>query len=456
MNRHHESGGCRSCPGWRTVTRCDVDTPQGLKSLFHAVSVLRSGGGARLWMAPGFGAVGQERTTVSTLSANPIGAAGAGTADFTPTIGVEEEFVLADPGTGAPFLGNTAVAAAARRCGAELQLELSRCQIETATPVCTTITDLGNQLRRTRAQVAAAASAVGVAVLATGVPPFGPPPTSITALPRYQRMAEHFGLLGEQVICGCHVHVGLDDRNLAVQVSNHLRPWLPVLLALTANSPVLAGRDTRYASWRHVLWSRWPSAGPPPYFRSAQHYDTVVADMLDHEVILDTAMVYWDVRLSAHLPTLEVRVSDVPATVEETVLLAALVRALVTTALRAVHSGQQAPVLDPALLRAAYWRAARDGVSGYALDTGSGHLISAREATARLVDHVRPALERTGDYRTVRCAVECVLGAGNGAVRQRRILRAGSRADLLHMLTCTTTDTCASTEELGHDTADRS
>ncbi|MGW5153456.1 carboxylate-amine ligase [Rhodococcus koreensis] len=393
---------------------------------------------------------------MSTLSADPIGAAGAESADSAPTIGVEEEFVLVDPDTGTPFLGNTAVAAAAQTRGAELQLELSRCQIETATPVCTTLTDLRDQLRRTRAQVAAAATAVGAAVLATGVPPFGPPPTSITALPRYQRMTEHVGLLAEQVICGCHVHVGLADRDLAVQVSNHLRPWLPVLLALTANSAIAAGRDTGYASWRHVLWSRWPSAGPPPYFRSAQHYDTVVAAMLDHEVILDTAMLYWDVRLSAHLPTLEVRVSDVPATAEETVLLAALVRALVTTALGAVDRGQPAPVLDPAVLRAAYWRAARDGVTGYAVDTGSGHLVSAREVTARLVDHVRPALERTGDYRTVHCAVECVLGAGNGAVRQRRTLQAGTLADLLRVLTRPTPDAGASPEELGHGTADRS
>ena len=178
--------------------------------------------------------------------------------------------------------------------------------------------------------------------------------------------------------------------------------------------------------------------------------------MLDHVVILDTAMLYWDVRLSAHLPTLEVRVSDVPATTDETVLLAALVRALVTTALGAIDRGQPVPVLDPALLRAAYWRAARDGVTGYAVDTGSGHLVPAREATARLVDHVRPALERTGDYRTVHCAVECVLGAGNGAVRQRRTLQAGTLADLLRVLTRPTPDSCASTEELGHGTADRS
>ena len=283
--------------------------------------------------------------------------------DIRPfTVGVEEEFVLVDPATGLPSLTNTTVAAGAS--DVELQLELSRCQIETCTPVCDSIPAVRRELRRTRLAVTRAAARSGSRPLAVGVPIWGPPSGSMTDTPRYQDMAERFGHLAEQVICGCHVHVCVPDRDLAVQVSNHLRPWLPALLALTANSPIIDGIDTGHASWRHLLWARWPSAGPPPYLRSAAHYDAVVAKLVEDGQIHDASMVYWDVRLSAHLPTVEIRISDVPATIEETALLASLVRALVITAVADIDRGRLAVPIDQARLRWGCRAAARDGLSG--------------------------------------------------------------------------------------------
>ncbi|TQC41702.1 YbdK family carboxylate-amine ligase, partial [Rhodococcus sp. WS4] len=239
-----------------------------------------------------------------------------------------------------------------------------------------------------------------------------------------------------------HVHVGVPNRDEAVAVSNHLRPWLPVLLALTANSPISAGRDTGYASWRHILWSRWPSAGPPPYFRSAQHYDSVVARMLENESVLDTAMIYWDIRLSAHLPTIEVRIADVPATAGEAVLLAALIRGLVGTALTDIRRGAAGPMLDEQVLRSAYWRAAHDGLTGHGIDAFSARLVPAGALLERLLTRIRPALEEYGDYTAARAAVTRVLATGNGAARQRRALRAGSLATVVDLLTHTTTEGC--------------
>ena len=148
------------------------------------------------------------------------------------TVGVEEEFVLVDPATGRPSLTSTTVAAAAS--GIDLQLELSKCQIETSTPVCAGIPALRGELVRARSLAAQAASRSGSRLLAVGVPLWCPPVGSVTEMPRYLHMAERFGKLAEQVICGCHVHICVPDRDLAVQVSNHLRWWLPTLLALTA------------------------------------------------------------------------------------------------------------------------------------------------------------------------------------------------------------------------------
>jgi len=347
-----------------------------------------------------------------------------------------------DSHTGVPLLSNTAVAAAGTALGIDLQLELSRCQIETATPVCARISDLDRELRRARSLAAAAAARSGTQLLATGVPVLGPVPRAITDTPRYRRMADGFGALAEQVICGCHVHVCVPDRETAVQVSNHLRPWLPALLALTANSPIIANVDTGYASWRRILWARWPSAGPPPYFRSARHYDALVATMLDCGSILDPAMVYWDVRLSAHLPTIEIRISDVPATVHETVLLAVLVRALVTTALSALGRGDLARPVGDDLLRAACWRAAHDGLTGHGIDTAAQNLIPVARLLGLLLAHVRTALEGTGDYACTRAAVARVLDHGNGAVNQRRALCTGTVADVVRTVADRTTDIC--------------
>ncbi len=361
------------------------------------------------------------------------------------TVGVEEEFVLVDPATGLPSLTNTIVAA--RAPDAELQLELSQCQVETCTPVCASIPELHRELRRARLSVTRAAARAGARALAVGVPIWGPPPGSVTDTPRYRLMAAHFGELAEQVICGCHVHVCVPDRDVAVQVSNHLRPWLPTLLALTANSPITGGTDTGYASWRHRLWARWPSAGPPPYLRSAADYDDAVAKLVEDGHILDTAMVYWDVRLSSHLPTIEIRISDVPATVEETALFASLVRALVITSVAAVDSGRPSDPVGLAHLRAACRRAARDGLAGPQFRTATKHSVPLRGSVAHLLSHIRPALEQSGDYEFTRGALAAVLRDGNGAVRQREALRIGGPTQVVKQLSRSTTEGCAATED---------
>jgi glutamate---cysteine ligase / carboxylate-amine ligase len=339
-----------------------------------------------------------------------------------PTVGVEEEFLLVDPDTGEPVARNEAVARHAATHGVKLQLELTSCQVETTTDVMNTSGELRAELSRLRRVAAEAAEASGARLLAVGLPPTVPHEFPITDTPRYRRIAEMSGMIAhEQGICGCHVHVAVPDREAAIRVSNRLRPYLPLLLALTANSAVYRNTDTGYASWRSILWQRWPCAGPPPYFESADDYDAVARMLRDAGAVLDDGMIYWDVRPSANFPTVEVRVADVPATVAETVLLATLIRATVMTVMEAERRGDGLAPLAQHALKVAYWKSARDGLDGQALDLTERHASApAPVLLSRLIHHVRPALQALGDYELVRDELARIAGQGNGAMRQRQ------------------------------------
>jgi carboxylate-amine ligase len=320
--------------------------------------------------------------------------------DEHPTVGVEEEFLLVDTDNGEPLAANRPVAEEAERRGIKLQLELTSCQVETTTSVTAGGAELREQLTRLRRITAESAKACGAQLLAVALPPSVPHEFPVTDTPRYRTIAERFGMIAhEQGICGCHVHVEVPNRAAAVQVSNWLRPWLPLLLALTANSAVYRNTDTGYASWRSILWARWPSAGPPPFFASVDDYDSTV------RMLIDTG-------------------ADVPSTVAETVLLATLIRAAVMTALYAWRRDDTPQRPAPVALRAAYWRAARDGLDGQAIDlTGRPRLVPTCELLSAFVERIRPALDSLGEYQRVSDEVARVLVEGNGAMRQIRAWR---------------------------------
>ncbi|MGW6278683.1 carboxylate-amine ligase [Kribbella sp. NPDC055071] len=338
-----------------------------------------------------------------------------------PSFGVEEELLLVSA-TGDPLPRSKAVVAGVQDL--DIELELTRAMVEINTPVCQTSTELRGHLADMRSKLAAAAAEEGARLLAIAVPPQGNAAQSITNKPRYQELAQQWGLLArEQGVCGCHVHVDVSDKETAVRVSNHIRPWLPALLALTTNSPIYLGQDTGFASWRWLMTTRWPCSGPPPYLESVEHYDALVAMQLAAGTLIDERMVYWDVRPSSHLPTVEVRVSDVPLTIDETVVLATLIRALVMTAL---EDGSNGPTLQPEMLRTAYWLATRDGLNGKGLDAQTGEPMPMADVVKRLRRYVEPALQELDAVELVDEGIERTIVDGNGAVKQRKAFREGS------------------------------
>lgn len=353
------------------------------------------------------------------------------------TLGVEEEFHLVDPDRRVLVPAALDVVAAASKLGVEVDPEFQRTSIETATAVCRSLGEVRQQLVARRRDAAAAAGEVGAALMACGTVPMpGAAAHPVYPDDRYYWMAGEFGrVAAEHQICSCQVQVGIADREVAVGVLNRVRRWLPVLLALTASSPYWDGRDTSFASYRTMLWTRWPTAGPTGAFASAEEYARVVQALQGTGTARDAGMMYFDVRLSHRYPTVEIRVSDACPRIDDAVLLAGLGRALVTTAAREtlVHG----PVDDTRveLLRSATWRAARSGLGGELVDPVTWSARPAAEVVGTLLDHLSGALHDSGDDREVSDLLAAVLAGGTSAQRQRAVFARGSAADVVdHLL----------------------
>jgi carboxylate-amine ligase len=199
--------------------------------------------------------------------------------------------------------------------------------------------------------------------------------------------------------------------------------WLPLLTALTANSPFWQGRDTCYASYRWQVWTRWPSAGPNELFADAADYRRLADRMLATSTLLDSGQLYFDARLSEKWPTVEVRTADVALRVEDAVTLAGLVRGLVETAAREAAEGRPAPQQPAEVIRLAAWRASRSGLADELVHPLTERPQPAADVLGALVEHVRPALRDADDEQRVGDGVAAILRRGTGTDLQRAVHR---------------------------------
>ena len=341
----------------------------------------------------------------------------------TLTLGVEEEFLVVDAPTGTLVPRSHAVLRSARpSLGEEVCSELNMCQIEVGTPVCNTLDEVRAELTRLRCGLSAASAEEGCGVVAVGTHPFGlwQDQKVDVSHERYRRMEEVYQVVArQQVICGCHVHVGIPDRELAVATMNRARPWLQVLVGLFANSPFWQAADTGYASYRLQVWQRWPTSGMPPRLGSLEEYDQLVAQLKSIDAIEDATFIYWYLRPSTRWPTLEFRACDVCATVDEAVALAGLSRALAWTCVNEVLEGPPPDDSRQEVLEAAMWRAGRYGLEAMLVSPSAGEPRPAAVVVTELLDHLRTGLEAHGDWPVVAETVAEIVRGGNGATRQR-------------------------------------
>lgn len=343
-------------------------------------------------------------------------------------VGVEEEFHLVDLRTSRLTARAPELLAILPADGPYVE-ELQRCVIEANSGVFVRLSDLRDDLQANRDILVDAARSLGMGVVAAGSVPLAvPTEMRVTETPRYRRMLADYQLLArEQLICGTQVHVDVRSRDEAVAIAARLSPDIPTLLALSTSSPFWAdGSDTGYASARTLVWQRWPTTGPFPDVADARAYDAEIARLILSEVISDPGMVYFDVRPSARVNTLELRVCDSCPSVDTIALIAGLFRAMVLREADRLDVEPDHPP-SPTLYRAALWQAARSGLEGDLIDIRSASPRPASEVVRSLTESLRPQLESTGDWETVAALTERTLQAGSSSSRQRRTLRRRGR-----------------------------
>jgi carboxylate-amine ligase len=352
------------------------------------------------------------------------------------TIGVEEEYQIVNPQTRQLCARSQLILPTAESVLGDtvVKPEFRQSQIEIATPICGSLQDVRTQLLRLRGEVIAAAAKEGYQIAAAGTHPFSHwQEQLVTPKPSYQKLVQNYQLLmHELVTLGCHVHIGLSDREMAVQVMNRARVWLAPMLALSASSPFWLGTDTGYASYRTVLISRLPMTGPPLIFESYSEYQAMVRSLIATNTIQEATQICWDLRPSERYPTLEFRVPDMCMTLDEAVLMAGLARSLVRTCYEQALLDAPYKAVRPELLRAAHWSASRWGLDAELVDVDAECTVPARELVEKFLEFVRPALEEFGEWDEVYAIVQETMQQGNSAARQRDVYkRTGSLEDVV-------------------------
>jgi carboxylate-amine ligase len=337
------------------------------------------------------------------------------------TVGVEEELLLIDEHTGIAVPAAPLVLASGRaqNLGSRVVAEFHQEMLEVQSWPRLLMADLLDDVIAGRAAADALASEFGARAVALAMSPlpFSPHPTKN---PRHEAIVERYGHVGRTTLaCGLHVHVSIESREEGVAVLDRIRAWLPILLALSANSPFANGVDTGFASYRFNAWHQWQSAGPAEVFGSVEAYDDFERELLATDVLLDAGMLYLDARLSHKYPTIEVRVADVCLDARDSVLIAALVRALADTASAEWRAGIPPARTSAAAIRLAEWQAALTGITGRLPKPDGSGSAAAHVVAKSLFKHVETALASNGDMIMVEEGLRRVLEDGGGSRQQR-------------------------------------
>jgi carboxylate-amine ligase len=325
------------------------------------------------------------------------------------------------------------LAEAQQVAGGQVNPEFLKCQIEVATGVCGSLGEARADLVRLRRAVAEVAARHGLAPIAAGTHPFARwAEQRHTDRPRYDALASDLaGVARRLVICGLHVHVGIADEDLRIDLMNQVSYFLPHLLALSTSSPFWQGEVTGLQSYRVSIFDSLPRTGLPERFESWGEYQRLVGRMAAAGLIDDGTKLWWDIRPSARFPTLELRVTDVCTRLDDAISIAALYRGLLAALLRLKQRNQRWRLYANALIDENRWRAARYGVEGRLVDFGKGEAVDYALLLEELIELVREEAQAGGYWAEVLGARD-ILARGTSAQRQLQVYRAALDNGLDH------------------------
>ncbi len=339
------------------------------------------------------------------------------------TLGIEEEYLLVDAETCALVdVPDALMHDCARELGDKVSPEFLACQIEVGTGVCADITEARADLGHLRRTIADCAAEYGMAPLAVSCHPFADWHTrKHTEKQRYNDLARDLaGVVRRMLICGTHVHVGLPDDDLRIDIMRQITYFLPHLLALSTSSPFWGGQDTGLNSYRLTIFDNLPRTGLPPDFISHGEYRRSVDTIIEAGLIEDTTKIWWDIRPSARFPTLEARICDVMPIMEHTLTIAALVQSITRMLVELRRRNQRWRIYDRFLIAENRWRAQRYGPREGLLDIGKGAVVPMPELVAELIELLEADAMVLGCLNELRSAQD-ILAMGTSAERQRAV-----------------------------------
>ncbi len=344
----------------------------------------------------------------------------------TYTLGIEEEYLLVDVETGAlTDVPDALMRDCEAALGEKVSPEFLACQIEVGTGVCANIAEARADLGALRRAIADCAAEYGLAPLAVSCHPFANwHARKHTEKDRYNALARDLGgVVRRMLICGTHVHVGLPDDDLRIDIMRQIAYFLPHLLALSTSSPFWGGQDTGLNSYRLSVFDNLPRTGLPPDFISYGEYRRSVDTIIEAGLIEDTTKIWWDIRPSARFPTLEARICDVMPIMEHTLTIAALVQAITRMLVELRRRNQRWRIYDRFLIAENRWRAQRYGPREGLLDIGKGALVPMADLMAELIELLEADAMVLGCLNELRGAQD-ILSMGTSSERQRAVLAA--------------------------------
>jgi glutamate---cysteine ligase / carboxylate-amine ligase len=340
------------------------------------------------------------------------------------TLGIEEEFQIVDGAGQLKSHIETLLKAGQASLGEQLKPEMLQSAVEVTTRICANVDEAKAEIVRLRGACAALLQPAGLRIASAGTHPFSHwQEQQITEKERYKLLEEEMqDIVRELLIFGLHVHVGIPDPELRIEIMNEARYFLPHLLALSTSSPFWLARVTGLKSYRSVIWSRFPRTGIPPEFSSADELSNYVELLVKTGSIDDGKKIWWDLRPHAFYPTLEFRVCDAATRVEETVCLAALIQAICAKLVKLRRANLGFRKYQPALINENKWRAIRHGLEGKLIDFGKQTEVPMRDLALELLDFVDDVVDELGSRPAV-AYVNVLLQEGTSADRQLRVFQ---------------------------------